>query len=369
MSWRQQLRRATFRGLEFDAVDLSTAAGKRLTVHEYPHRKPHLVEEMGPKPRSFTMRAFICGSNYQDHRDALDSLLSQDGPGELIHPWRGTLQVIAQDWTITDSAESGGACTVDMSFLAHQALTQPLVVIVDAQSTAQVAADDAVAASDEAASSIPAALAPGGQPPLYRSRLSDSLALLDLAWAGVLGIEPGWLYDEDGFSVYGAAVALSDATRTRPILRAILGPVPASSPSVGGRYDSVAAAAFADAVQSAWVAMLARASLLVVDAIFPTRAEASEVLGMFAAAYDQVRAGAPDPVDDALAELQAVVTDILSEAIERSPRIASVTVADTTPAIVLAWQLYADPTREAEIIALNSIANPATLYGGYEVLT
>jgi prophage DNA circulation protein len=90
---------------------------------------------------------------------------------------------------------------------------------------------------------------------------------------------------------------------------------------------------------------------------------------MFGDAFDAVRPNAPDDVDASLAELQAIVTDRLSDAIEVSPRIATVTVADTTPAMILAWELYGDVGREAEIIRLNAVANPATLRGDYQVLT
>lgn len=370
MTWRKELRRATFRGLEFDAVDLSRAEGKRATVHEFPHQRRHIVEEMGPKSRAFTVRAFIAGSDYQDRRDNLSYLLAEEGPAELITPWRSPLMVVALDWTITDSAESGGACTIDISFVEDDALDQPLVVTIDARSEAQIAADEAVDASAPQAADVNAALSPGALPPIYRASLTSALIDLDAGWRDVLGVEPGWLFAaQGGYDLDRASAALADLPRARPIVRAVMAPPPASSPSVGGRYDSAAALAFAAAVRAARVAMLARAAVIVVDTTFATSREAQEILAMFADAFEIVRVDAPDSVDDALAELQGVVTDILSDAANTSPRIATITVASPTPALVIAWQLYADTSRESEVIALNSIANPATLYGDYEVLT
>jgi prophage DNA circulation protein len=370
MSWRNDLRPATFRGLTFEATELSRSGGRRLEVHEYPQREEHDVEDLGRSANRFSLRAFLAGEQYADAREALIAALEAGNPGELYHPWRGMLFVHVETWTVTDSSDALGSCTIDISFVLHQADARPLSVEVDAPERTRMSADAAVAAAQSLEQQAMAAIGPGLLPPVYRTQLQVALAAQDRAWASILGIQSGWLYTVGGDIAISRAFELLDSVATaRALLRAILAPLAASSPSAGGRADSVAHAAFNAAVEAARVAMLGQASILIVGATFPTAREATETLDLVTAAFDEVRPTAPDDVDAALADLQTQVTDTLSDAIERSPRVAVVEVADTTPALVLAWELYGDVGREDEILRLNSVGNPATLVGRYEVLT
>lgn len=370
MTWSDEIRRAAFRGIEFDALDISRASGRRLVVHEYPHREQHLVEDLGRSPRRFTLRAFLTGDRYQDARDTLEAALTSGGPGELRHPWRGVLFVHAVSWTISETSNELGSCTLDMEFVEHQAEEIPLVVEEAAPAAAEEAAAAAVSAGTSLDGEVAAAVTVGALPPLYRSLVELALVSQDAAWASALGLAEGWLYTQGGaFSIASVYAQLAEVVRIRPLLRAVTGPLAASVPSAGGRYDSTAAEGYSAAIRAAHVAMLGRAVVLVVGTSFASSREATEVLGMFTDAFEAVRPTAPDDVDEALAELQAIASDVLSEAIERSPRVTTVQVADVTPAMVLAWELYGDVSRESEILGLNAIANPATLRGSYEVLT
>lgn len=370
MSWPEEIRPASFRGLPFQAVELARASGRRLVIHEYPQSEQHRVEDLGRLPRRFTLRAFLSGPRYQDARDTLEAALLVGGPGELLHPYRGRLFVHVATWSITDSSSELGSCTIDIEFVEHTAEEMPLVVEESAPAAADEAADAAVSSAVVLDETVAAAISVGSLPPLYRSLVELALVSQDAAWAASLGLAEGWMYSQGGaFSVASVYAQLAEVVRIRPLLRAVAGPLAAAVPSAGGRYDSQAEEGFLAAIRACRVAMLGRAVVLVVGASFATSREATEVLGMFSDAFDAVRPTAPDDVDEALAELQTIASDTLSDAIERSPRVTTVEVADVTPAMVLAWELYGDVGREAEILRLNAVANPATLRGRYEVLT
>jgi prophage DNA circulation protein len=370
MSWRDSLRPASFRGQVFEASELSQAGGRRLEVHEFPQREAHLVEDLGRTTRRFTLRAFLAGDAYQDRRDTLVNALEQGGPAELYHPWRGQVLVHVETWTVTDSSDSLGSCTIDISFVLHEVDELPLVIEQDAPEQTRMSAEAAIAAARSLEVQTNTAIGPGLLPPVYRFQLQVALAAQDRAWATVLGVGAGWLYVQGGTVNLARTFEVLDSVGTaRALLRAVLAPLAASSPSAGGRWDSVAQDAFVACVEAARVAMLGQASIRIVDATFPTAREASETLALVSDAFDVVRPTAPDDVDASLADLQTQVTDTLSDAIERSPRVATVDVLDTTPAMVLAWELYGDVAREAEILRLNAVGNPATLRGRYEVLT
>ncbi len=68
-----------------------------------------------------------------------------------------------------------------------------------------------------------------------------------------------------------------------------------------------------------------------------------------------------DEVAQALGQLQAsLVTDLTEQAL-RLQRFETLTLGRVTPALVLAYDLYDDPTRADEIVAENRVANPNAL--------
>lgn len=370
MTWEAEVRRASFRGIPFDAIELARGGGRRLVVHEYPFRETHQVEDLGRSARRFPMRAFVSGPRYQDARDTLEAALLAGNPGELLHPWRGRLQVHAEKYTITDSSDAQGSCTIDIEFVEAVADEVLLVIEESAPAAAEIAADAAIAAGAVLEADVVAAISIGALPPLYRSLAELALVSQDAAWSASLSLATGWVYTQGGaYSIASIYATLQEVTRVRALLGAVLAPLAASVPSAGGRYDSVASRGYEAAITGAQVAMLARAVVLVVDQTFATSREASEVLQLFSDAFDAVRPTSPDDIDASLAELQTIASDTLSDAIERSPRVTTVAVADVTPAMVLAWELYGDVSREDEILRLNAIGNPATLRGQYEVLS
>lgn len=119
MSWRDQLQPASFRGVAFEWEDSSGTIGRRVEVHEYPKRDNHWAEDLGLSTgKPLRLRAFIVGTNYMTQRDRLIEALNKSGPGTLVHPRFGAMQVIAlDDSTWTESTRNGGMATFDLVFV------------------------------------------------------------------------------------------------------------------------------------------------------------------------------------------------------------------------------------------------------------
>lgn len=117
--WKMQLRAASFRGVSFGVTADESEGGRRTVTHEFPQREAPYVEDLGGAPRRFTVQAFVLGSDYMSRRDALEAALQQPGPGTLVHPWYGEVQVSqTAPYKVRHSAQDGGMGPSSSSFSA-----------------------------------------------------------------------------------------------------------------------------------------------------------------------------------------------------------------------------------------------------------
>lgn len=96
----EQLQPASFRGVPFEVEASGITVGRRTVVHEYPQRDRPYVEDMGRATRNITLQCFVVGSDYLEQAQTLMHELEEPGPGTLIHPWLGEMEV-----TITSVSE------------------------------------------------------------------------------------------------------------------------------------------------------------------------------------------------------------------------------------------------------------------------
>lgn len=120
MSWRDNLQPASFRGVPFHWEDTSGNVGRRVEVHSYPKRDNHWSEDLGLSTgKPLRLKAFVIGADYMAERDQLIEALNKIGPGTLVHPRFGAMQMIAlDDSTWTESTREGGMASFDLVFVA-----------------------------------------------------------------------------------------------------------------------------------------------------------------------------------------------------------------------------------------------------------
>ncbi|HGM5579291.1 TPA: DNA circularization protein [Pseudomonas putida] len=117
-TWRDQLHPASFRGIGFFVDSDSTPVGRRVQLHEYPQRDKPLVEDMGAQTRRIRLAAFVIGDDCFFQRDNLLHALNQPGPGELVHPWFGRMQVTAGDnCDVSHDRRAGGMVRFELDFV------------------------------------------------------------------------------------------------------------------------------------------------------------------------------------------------------------------------------------------------------------
>lgn len=125
MSYRDSIRPASFRGVPFETEGTQSTFGRRNITHEYPQRDQPFIEDMGRSVRKFTVDAFVLEPDYLAKRDRLLAALEQGGPGTLIHPFYGSLDVSVDSFSITENKRDGGMASMSITFLESGTLQFP----------------------------------------------------------------------------------------------------------------------------------------------------------------------------------------------------------------------------------------------------
>mgnify|MGYP003049250555 FL=1 len=77
-----------------ESSDIS--AGRRTVTHQYPQRDEPFTEDLGRAAREYEISAFVLGEDCVDQAYAVRDAIEQPGPGTLVHPEFGEVQVIAR---------------------------------------------------------------------------------------------------------------------------------------------------------------------------------------------------------------------------------------------------------------------------------
>lgn len=108
MGWREELRPASFRGVPFLVESSEQQIGRRAVQTEYPGRDEPCPEDLGRRAWSDSLAAFVLGDNHLEQANRLTEALNQRGPGELVHPYLGTLLVQIGEASVRHSNREGG---------------------------------------------------------------------------------------------------------------------------------------------------------------------------------------------------------------------------------------------------------------------
>lgn len=123
--WRFRLQPASFRGVGFHVRSHDAEVGRRNAYHEYPLRDLPYAEDLGRRGRRFRVQALVLGDFYISRRDRLLQALEAGGPGQLVHPWLGRLNVAVESVRVVESSDAGGGAEFDIEFLETEANQYP----------------------------------------------------------------------------------------------------------------------------------------------------------------------------------------------------------------------------------------------------
>lgn len=98
---------ASYRGISFHVPDTSTQVGRRVAEHLFPGIDQAAYDDFGLATQTIQVEGLIVSDSYIAQAKALKAAFETPGPGTLIHPWLGPMQVIMEE-------------TAEISFAAHE---------------------------------------------------------------------------------------------------------------------------------------------------------------------------------------------------------------------------------------------------------
>jgi len=414
MSWREQWQAGSFRDVEFKWRQSDTVVGRKTARHDYPQRDDAYMEDLGKRPREFSLECFVIGKDYMDDRDALMVALEEAGPGTLIHPTMGMMLVsLNGDVRIAESTSEGGICRFTIPFILAEenkwylSADTDTAAAVDQRSEGMIEMTEEDFADDFSVEDMPAYVSDAASsmvgtvcdtvnglssmfpvsiktPAFVKSlnKIKTSLTTLTgkpLTLAKTLTGQINKLRD-----IALAPLNLANYTRSQAkgllnLAQSIAG-LPMSLVNAYatlfnyGKSTATAASATPSRVRLAQnseaLAALVRRTAIAEAArtsstiTFTSYDEAVHVQNILIEAIDTESLTAPDSVYSALMDLRAAVVKDLSTRGADLSRIIQYTPACTEPALIIAHRLYGDATRADEIIARNKIKNPLFVPGG-----
>lgn len=118
MAWKDKLRPASFRGVPFFIDSSQFTGGRRVTFHEFPDRNRPFPEDLGKAGQTFKVEGHILGDNYFETKAKIMEAVEKEGPGELVHPYFGTLFVQCGSFSVDEDTKEGRIAK--LSFLFYE---------------------------------------------------------------------------------------------------------------------------------------------------------------------------------------------------------------------------------------------------------
>lgn len=386
MSWLDRYQPASFRGVAFKVDRHQFEFGRNKVTHEYPQRDSAYTEDLGRKVREYSISAYLVGSDYDLQRNKLIEAIEQAGPGELVHPYLGTMQVEARTATLTEESASGRFCVLSLSFVEAGVNKFPSAAIDNVTSvgaTAEAVADQAVADFVKKFSikglpqfcidsvrgkitNLTGKLETLGGPLLSASESAGFFRDLRSLAADVdtLVQSPELLGDKikQNLMVFGG-VSKSGMSAVRGILGLLgygdddddVGTSTSTRSRQGNNHK-----ALNRLVQELTVSAASQSAVISSVQAYD---EAVEVRDEIVGGIDGLLQEASDPQFFELRDLQAKVSNAVP-ASDELPRLRPFTPLLTQPSLVLAHRLHGDAKRAGELVQLNRVRHPGFVTGG-----
>lgn len=117
MAYRDNLRKASFRGVPFLVRTTDTDVGRRIVEHEYPLRDLPYVEDMGRRKREYSINGFVLGDDAIRQLENILNACEKAGAGTLIHPYFGTKEVTVRGCSSSQSMKEGREARFTFTFI------------------------------------------------------------------------------------------------------------------------------------------------------------------------------------------------------------------------------------------------------------
>lgn len=392
-----QYSKASFRGVEFHVDEHETTGGRRVQNHEYPNRDENYAEDLGKVTPTFSFTAFLIGTKYKEQLDALIKACNTQGSGKLVHPNYGTKNVLCTNIAPKISSKQGGMATVELTFINAGSKAVP-VTSIDLGGLLSSAAN-ALTSSASLSFINNWVLSNGvaGLIELINGIAEAAKSAIDNISAGI-GYAEGMTSDimtTTNRLVDVASKILQMKTKAKTLLSTpdeiasnicvVYNAISSLSGKNSQSFKTVqnlakqsnkserASTANADAIaekrcmqqmeQLTKQIIVAEEANTILQIEFENSEEANSVLESFLADAEEIELFEDiEPTTEvmtAIRDLRENVIQYMNELVIKLPQTRTITLAEETPSLVLAYDLYEDLDRADEIEKKNKIPFPA----------
>lgn len=388
MAWEQDISNASFRGVPFTTEGASGSHGRRGTDHQFPGRDKPYAEDAGRRQRSWPVTGHIAGSDYLRDLAKMINASEREGPGVLVHPYFGKMDVVCRDFSWTLSFSHGGLA--EISFLAVEAgaLENPSEAVSTADTVSEAssqlldAAEDDYGALDDVARSTYVAAQ-------WTENASDKVTLVLDALIGpftytvdnILDVTSALAQvDQELQTAAASPSVVASRLKTALLILGSISVVKAFTGEDSQQAEALGATATPDeanlqlhleANRALYQRMMiARQAALLAAQDFTDYEQAIAERNALSSLIDaELLLDPPDPVVAALVDMQTATQNDINVRAQTLPRIRDINLPTAQPSLALAQELYGDATRSGEIETRNNTPHPAFVIGDIQVLT
>jgi prophage DNA circulation protein len=389
MGWREDYRDASFRGVPFNVAVSNAESGQNIAIHRFPSPgdasfRPPLIEPLGRREDRFQIEAFVLGRDYFPARRALVDALKTPGPGTLVHPYHGTLEVVVLGFGVNEQTDAGGMARFSITFIEAGATTLP----ISSPNPVGAAKTQAAALTEAAASSFATTLVTKGAPDFVQKAAEDAWASVwkKLSANGLTGPVQALATLEKQIRNIGdevVSVIAAPVIAASALNAAFLGVQAAAASKLQAFYFYASFFGFPvpppfgtgknqkDAYTNgrcpivlARCNALAFAVVIASELTFDSLEDALALRRLMEDELDDLADKVEDDVSLELGALRQRIVEAVPPDPEKLPVLDQYTPRASLPSLVLAQMIYADARRADEIVTRNKIKNPGLIPQG-----
>lgn len=392
MGYKDELRPGSFRGVDFFIRTSDLSTGRRSVLHEFPNRETPYTEDLGRISEGFEIVGHVIGDNYFEAKRRLQDVFTRKGPGELIHPFFGAKIVQVGAVQISESNFEGAVAVFTAKFFEAGDNRFPkgtndkgaiLESAVDtATSEIKKDFDENFSIEDLPAHAIDSAralvsLAQTTFDNVTKTFADVSDAVADLAYStrnlvaevNDLLQAPSELSQRllDSFALLEDAFTTAEdktlALSTFFDFGAEETPVTGTTPiRLQEKNNQDKFTNFMRRVASVNAASTASITdFPSFDDALAKRVEITTVI------EDQIREDDDTELYQSLIDVNASLVDAVPDVDAQLPNVQEITLSDTQPSLLLAYDLFEDAGNEDDIIKRNNIRHPGFIEAGSEL--
>lgn len=345
----------SFRGISFWTENVEDSGGRRVAIHEFPMRNNAWIEDLGAKPRSFTLEGWVCGADVLKSADDLQKALEEDGAGDLVHPDRGTMTVLCTDYRRRGAVEKG-IIWFSMTFVEQGEAPSPQRQ-ENKEEAALTAADNASASS---LMDFEETYVGSGVPDWVSSQSLDCVTSILSLFPSVLASFGSVAQIKDIASGYISSAALLGSF----LQKSVKAETPPTKKVVALRnyHGEVPTHRRGGVNQRAILDLAVRTSLCeeVKDIVVYNHETRTEAISARKSLCDAIEYEMDNTMNDhlygSLCDMQIALVKAIPK--ESLPDLGYFEANRIAPALVLAYEATGDALREGEILSRNKILHP-----------